>query len=150
VHLMTTNPPHREPQNSNPQSSSSSSVRVPPTVYAQLEALRKSGIVNMYTEVHAGLSHFEFDEARQWLENNPDRYEQGFYHGFIPTDPELSIPSTRGNSSIRFPTNSHHARATTRPVAKRYGFWTIWKICVASRRKQTCIIAKAVGGKWTP
>jgi hypothetical protein len=46
----------------------------------------------MYTEVHAGLSHFEFDEARQWLENNPDRYEQGFYHGFIPTDPDAVDP----------------------------------------------------------
>jgi hypothetical protein len=89
---MTNTPPHREQQDSNPRASASSSVRVPPTVYAQLEALRKSGIVNMYTEVHAGLSHFEFDEARQWLESNPDRYQQGFNHGFDPTDPDAVDP----------------------------------------------------------
>jgi len=89
---MTNTPPHREQQDSNPRDSPSSSVRVPPTVYAQFEALRKSGIVNMYTEVHAGLSHFEFDEARQWLESNPDRYQQGFNHGFDPTDSDAVDP----------------------------------------------------------
>jgi len=89
---MTTTPPNREQQDSNHRPSSSGQVCVPPTVYAQFEALRKSGVVNMYTEVHAGLSHFEFDEARQWLENNPDRYQQGFDHGFTPTNPDAVDP----------------------------------------------------------
>lgn len=80
-----------QPPNGNRQGRSSRSngnVRVPPTVFAQLEALRKSGIVNMYTEVHAGLDHAGFEEARRWLESNPERYAEGFKRGFSPTDPD--------------------------------------------------------------
>lgn len=83
---MSNNPP-TEPHERNGHSSSSGDVLVPPTVYAQLEALRQSGVVNMYTEVHAGLEHFGLEAARQWLEANPELYAKGFSNGFAPTNP---------------------------------------------------------------
>jgi len=85
---MTDYPPNKKQQDSSPHSRSSESTRVPPTVYAQLEALRKSGVVNMHSEVHAGLGAFGFEEARRWLETNPELYCQGLTKGFKPTDPD--------------------------------------------------------------
>jgi hypothetical protein len=63
-------------------------VRVPPTVYAQLEALRKSGVANMFTEVRAGLRRFEFTEAHDWIGANPEAYADALQKGFVPTDPD--------------------------------------------------------------
>lgn len=67
-------------------------VRVPPPVYAQFEALRHSGTVNMYTEVVEGLERFEFDAARTWLAANPEAYTDGLSRGFKPTDPDAVEP----------------------------------------------------------
>lgn len=85
---MTTSPPNRERNDSDPNSKPNGGIHVPPTVFAQLEALRKSGVVNRYSEVHAGLEHFGFEEARQWLETNPEMYLEGFTQGFVPTEPD--------------------------------------------------------------
>jgi hypothetical protein len=85
---MTSNPPNREEQNMNSRSQQDKQVSLPSQVYAQLEALRKSGAVNMYTEVHAGLEYFEFEEARQWLEANPEIYAEGITREFVPRDPD--------------------------------------------------------------
>lgn len=85
---MTTQPPNGDRQGRSTPSNSNGNVRVPPTVFAQLEALRKSGIVNMFTEVHAGLHHAGFEEAMRWLESNPDQYSEGIKRGFSPTDPD--------------------------------------------------------------
>lgn len=85
---MTTQPPNGDRQSSSTPSNSNGNVRIPPTVFAQLEALRKSGIVNMFTEVHAGLHHAGFEEARRWLESHPERYSEGIKRGFSPTDPD--------------------------------------------------------------
>ena len=63
-------------------------ARVPPTVYAQLEALRQSGVANMFTEVRAGLRRFEFTEAHDWIGANPDAYADALQNGFVPTDPD--------------------------------------------------------------
>lgn len=84
---MVTNKPNNGQANST-NSHSGSQVRVPPAVFAQLEALRNSGTVNMFTEVTEGLERFGFDEAREWLEANPETYFEGFTHGFEPTDPD--------------------------------------------------------------
>lgn len=67
-------------------------VQVPPQVYAQLEALRKSGAVNMFTEVIEGLVGCGFDEAREWIEANPEAYTTGFSVGIEPTDPDAVDP----------------------------------------------------------
>lgn len=82
-------------------------VRVPPKVFAQLEALRESGHVNMYTEIQEGLDHFGFDEARRWVEMNQQAYFGGFTCGFAPTNPDavekidsstLDPPTTSGET----------------------------------------------------
>ncbi|OAQ53966.1 hypothetical protein HTG_00115 [Natrinema mahii] len=85
---MTSSPSNRDQQDSDSHSQPNGGIHVPPAVFAQLEALRKSGVVNMYTEVHEGLDHFGFEEARQWLEANPEMYPKGLTRGFVPTDPD--------------------------------------------------------------
>ncbi|MFC6722850.1 hypothetical protein ACFQE1_00195 [Halobium palmae] len=118
---MTTNSPNRNQQKRNPKTESSGTIAIPPQVYAQVEALRQSGIVNMVTEVHAGLNHFDFIEARQWLESNPERYLKGINRGFKPTDANAveemdphvladSIPDQRPPSSRGDATTFHEKR----------------------------------------
>ena len=85
---MTAQPPNGKRQGTSNHSSSSGRIRVPPTVFAQIQALRESGVVNMYTEVHAGLERFGFEEALRWIEANPELYVEGFMKGFAPTDPD--------------------------------------------------------------
>ncbi|WP_435317638.1 hypothetical protein [Haloarchaeobius sp. TZWSO28] len=85
---MTSQPPNDGQQTSSTAPPKENHVQVPPTVYAQLEALRQSGVVNMFTEVRAGLRRFEFTEAHDWIEANPETYADGFHNGFVPTDPE--------------------------------------------------------------
>lgn len=63
-------------------------IRVPSTVFAQLKALRESGTINMYSEIHVAVDHLEFVEARQWIESHPEMYVTGFRNGFAPTDPD--------------------------------------------------------------
>ncbi|WP_336134228.1 hypothetical protein [Natronomonas amylolytica] len=78
---------HGQEKNSSP-TKSDLGVRVPSTVYAQLEALKQSGIVNMYTEVREGLRQFGLDEAHDWLGANPEMYAMGLEKGFTPSNPE--------------------------------------------------------------
>ncbi|WP_224333512.1 hypothetical protein [Haloprofundus halobius] len=85
---MTAQPPNGTQQGNSTQTPPNGGIYVPPPVFAQLEALRESGVVNMYTEVHAGLEHFGFEEAREWLESNPELYVEGFTKGFAPTNPD--------------------------------------------------------------
>lgn len=66
-------------------------VHIPPSAYAQLEALRASGVVNMATEVIEGLDYFEFDEARAWIQSNPEKYVHSLSVGLTTTDPG-SVP----------------------------------------------------------
>ncbi len=62
-------------------------VEVPQTVYQQLETLRTSGNVNMFTEIKAGLRRYGLDEAHQWVDNNRDTYIDGFMGGgFTPIE----------------------------------------------------------------
>lgn len=113
---MAAYPPNREQQDSGPHSHSNGSIHIPPGIFAQLEALRKSGVVNMYTEVHAGLEHFGFEEARQWLEANPETYHEGLTRGFAPTDPnnvEEIDPSKLADSVADEPPTPTRADATT-------------------------------------
>jgi len=42
----------------------------------------------MFTEVRAGLRRFDFTEAHNWIEANPETYAEGFRNGFVPTDPD--------------------------------------------------------------
>lgn len=56
-------------------------VQPPPIVYAQIEALRRSGVANMYQEVFAGLDRFGFTEGRKWVEANREPYLQGLLAG---------------------------------------------------------------------
>ena len=70
----------------------------------------------MYTEVHAGLEHFGFEEARQWLEANPETYHEGLTRGFAPTDPnnvEEIDPSKLADSVADEPPTPTRADATT-------------------------------------
>lgn len=83
---MPAQPPDGTRQRNGNHSPSSESIRVPPTVFAQLEALRKSGVVNMFTEVYDGLEHFGFEEALRWIEANPEMYGEGISKGIAPTD----------------------------------------------------------------
>lgn len=85
---MTSQPPDDGQQTSSTAPPKENHVRVPPTVYAQLEALRQSGVANMFTEVRAGLRLFEFTEAHDWIEANPEIYANGFRNGFLPIDPD--------------------------------------------------------------
>jgi len=65
----------------------SDAVEVPQTVYRQLETLRTSGKVNMFTEVKVGLRRNGFDEAHEWVDNNRDTYIDGFMGGgFTPIE----------------------------------------------------------------
>ena len=59
-------------------------VIVPDDVYSQLEALRESGAVNMFTDVKRGLREFGFDEALEWVNNNQGAYVEGFSNGIVP------------------------------------------------------------------
>jgi hypothetical protein len=59
-------------------------VVVPDKVYNQLETLRQSGQVNMFTEVKRGLDEMGFTEALNWVEDNPDKYVEGFEKGLVP------------------------------------------------------------------
>lgn len=59
-------------------------VVVPDTVYNQLETLRQYGQVNMFTEVKRGLDEMSYTEALQWVEDNPEKYVDGFKNGFVP------------------------------------------------------------------
>lgn len=68
------------------QHTNSNEVQIPPEVYAQLEALRQSGVVNMFTEVQAGLERFGYYEALEWLTSNPETYVEGFQRGFTPQE----------------------------------------------------------------
>lgn len=88
-------------------------VRVPPEVFAQLEALRESGHVNMYTEIQSGLRHFGFTEARRWVEMNQQTYFEGFTRGFAPTNPDAV--NKIDPSTLDTPTTSEGTRedATT-------------------------------------
>lgn len=92
-------------------------VRVPPEVFAQLEALRESGYVNMYTEIQEGLAHYDFEEARRWVEMNQQAYFHGFTRGFAPTDPDavesidpgtLEAPTTSGETRDDASTEREH------------------------------------------
>lgn len=85
---MNSNSPNRENQSINPLPQQNKKITLPSQVYAQLESLRKSRVVNMYTEVHAGLEYFEFEEARRWLEANPEMYVEALTQGFEPRDPD--------------------------------------------------------------
>jgi len=65
----------------------SDAVEVPQTVYQQLETLRTSGNVNMFTEIKAGLRRFGLDEAHEWVDNNREKYRDGFMGGgFTPIE----------------------------------------------------------------
>lgn len=61
---------------------------MPATVFAQLNSLRESGVINMNTQVIGGLKRFGFDAAREWIETNPVSYHESLNHGFEPTKPE--------------------------------------------------------------
>lgn len=87
---------------------SDDTVRVPPEVFAQLEALRESGHANMYTEIQEGLSHFDFGEARRWVEMNPQAYSDGLTRGFAPTNPDAVEPIDA--STLDVPTTSKATR----------------------------------------
>lgn len=66
---------------------SDDAIEVPRTVYRQLETLRTSGKVNMFTEVKVGLRRNGFDEAHEWVDNNRDAYIDGFMGGgFTPIE----------------------------------------------------------------
>ncbi len=65
----------------------SSAVSVPPTVYAQIEAVRQSGVVNVHTHLVPALREFGFDEALSWLINNPSAGGLLLKHGMEPTSP---------------------------------------------------------------
>lgn len=85
---MTTQPPEDGQQTNSTAVHNENQVRVPPTVYGQLEALRQSGVANMFTEVRAGLRRFDFTEAHDWIASNPETYADGLHNGFAPTDPD--------------------------------------------------------------
>lgn len=88
---MTTNPTRNEHENpTTPQSAEP--IEIPSTVYEQLDALRRSGVANMFTEVRAGLERFGFTEARQWIQTHPEAYAHGISNGFTPTDPSTVDP----------------------------------------------------------
>lgn len=59
-------------------------IVVPDTVHSQLEALRESGAVNMFTDVKRGLREFGFDEALEWVNQNQGAYVDGFSNGIVP------------------------------------------------------------------
>lgn len=67
---------------------SAAAVTVPPRVYEQIDALRRSGKVNMVTEVMEGACQFGFSELREWIPSNPYAYKRGIFQGFEPSDPE--------------------------------------------------------------
>ncbi len=66
----------------------SGSVPVPATVFAGLEAVRRSGVINMLdrkgVQYHAHqLGH---NHAVIWVEDHPGLYAEGIFHGFIPEE----------------------------------------------------------------
>ncbi|MFB6256299.1 MAG: hypothetical protein ABEH58_06165 [Haloplanus sp.] len=61
-------------------------VEVPKKVYHQLTILRATGKVNMFTDVLFGLRELGFEEAAEWVEDNPETYVRGFHHGFEPRE----------------------------------------------------------------
>lgn len=68
--------------------SEDSGILVPSRVYAELEALRTSGAVDMVTELRAGLEYFGFNTTRSWIEQHPFQYARGIERGFRPTNPD--------------------------------------------------------------
>lgn len=58
-------------------------IVVPDDVHSQLEALRDSGAVNMFTDVKRGLREFGFDEALEWVNEHQEAYVEGFSNGII-------------------------------------------------------------------
>lgn len=66
-------------------------IVIPAGVYAQLEAIRRTGEVNMggRQDVQAAASRLRFFDAVVWLQENQTTYFQGFIGGFTP-DRELS------------------------------------------------------------
>ena len=69
-------------------------ITVPRPVYDELELVRTSGEYNMFTEVLEGLREFGCETALDWVQNNPDTYVQGFFHGIAPADTD-DTASTR-------------------------------------------------------
>jgi len=63
-------------------------VRVPRRVFDGLEAVRRSGLTNMFDRpVVARLANeFGFEEAARWVEDHRDEYAQGIFHGFDPSE----------------------------------------------------------------
>lgn len=71
---------------------------LPDEVYRQLESMRQSGLVNMFTEIHSGLRQMGYDEALEWVEENEETYyEYGMSGGFVPESEfhdDESLPSS--------------------------------------------------------
>lgn len=74
----------------------------------------------MFTEVCAGLRRFEFTEANDWIEANPETYVDGFRNGFVPTDPDAveeidpdvlrDLVSDESRQTRRDDASTHHER----------------------------------------
>ena len=63
-------------------------VRVPRRVLEGLEAVRTSGLTNMFDRraVTTLASEFGFDEASRWIKTHRKQFAEGIFHGFTATE----------------------------------------------------------------
>lgn len=62
-------------------------VKVSSEIYSGLEAVRRSGLTNMfaYKDVAHIADSMGFTEAHDWILENPRTYSEGIFAGFEPT-----------------------------------------------------------------
>ena len=63
-------------------------IRIPKRVYEGLEAVRKSGLTNMFDRPRVAelAEEFGFQEAADWVRSHKSEYAKGIFQGFEPVD----------------------------------------------------------------
>ena len=88
----------REPIDSRPHASTHGTatkpIPLPPTVYVQLDAIRRTGDVDMHTHLPIALQRCGFDEAFDWIRRHSEQYARGLTAGFEPAEGDLPLEIT--------------------------------------------------------
>lgn len=94
----------------NSHTHSDDAASIPPTVYAQLEALREADIVDLDTGLLHGLEFFGFEEATKWVRRNPVLLCDWLAGDLEPTNPDAVEQIDAEELAASAPTPRTHTR----------------------------------------